>query len=372
MLADARDKGRAVLADARDKAGPLLADARDKAAPVLADARDKAGPCCRRPRQGRAATRRRPRQGRALRLRRHATSSPSDVLPALTAALASVDEATEDARAETKKRGKAVAAALKGEVEAPEKKHRGRTLLVAARPRRHRLRRVKKFGAKQPTTSWQSSYTPPPAPAPPPAGGPVAGAGAHRADADADDIAASDPAEAASDAADVPHDATTPDNPVAEIDVDKKYDRRLRPRHLGDGGRVVPARLGAAAADGGGRSTGRCSATQASICSHHENSQSIRSSRPVGDLLAGHPPPAHDDLLVHRQLPPDVADASTRWSRPVCATSTTSASGRGVQRGEQAARAAARARSPSARPAGPSPPARAGAACRSAAAVAPG
>ena len=57
-----------------------------------------------------------------------------------------------------------------------------------------------------------------------PAGGPVAGAGAgaHRADATPDDSAASDPAEAASDATDVPHDATTPDKPVEEIDVSKK------------------------------------------------------------------------------------------------------------------------------------------------------
>ena len=69
---------------------------------------------------------------------------------------------------------------------------------------------AKRLGRRQPTTNWQSSYTPPPAPTPPPAGGPLAGAGlgatagtgAHRAEAD--DTAASDPAEAASDAADVP------------------------------------------------------------------------------------------------------------------------------------------------------------------------
>jgi hypothetical protein len=144
------------------------------------------------------------------------------VLPAVTAALAAVDEATADTRAETKKRGKAVAAALKGEVEAPEKKHRVRSLLVVLGLGGIAFAVVKRLGRRQPTTSWQSSYTPPPAPVPPAAGGPVAGAGAHRADAASDDTAASDPTEAASDAADVPHDASTPDNPVTEIDVDKK------------------------------------------------------------------------------------------------------------------------------------------------------
>ena len=201
-LADARDKAVPVLADARDRAVPVLVDARDKAAPYVAEARDKAAPYVSDARDKFAET----------------------VLPALTAALASVDEATEDVRDETKKRGKAVAAALKGEVAVPEKKkHRGRKLLVLLGLSGLGYAAFKKFGSKQPTTNWQSSYTPPPAPTPSPAGGPVAtgGAGAHRLDAEGDDTAASDPSEAASDAADVPHDATTPDNPVEEVDVNK-------------------------------------------------------------------------------------------------------------------------------------------------------
>ena len=201
-LADARDKAVPVLADARDRAVPVLVDARDKAAPYVAEARDKAAPYVSDAREKFAET----------------------VLPALTAALASVDEATEDVRDETKKRGKAVAAALKGEVAVPEKKkHRGRKLLVLLGLSGLGYAAFKKFGSKQPTTNWQSSYTPPPAPTPSPAGGPVAtgGAGAHRLDAEGDDTAASDPSEAASDAADVPHDATTPDNPVEEVDVNK-------------------------------------------------------------------------------------------------------------------------------------------------------
>ena len=200
VLTEARDRAVPVLADARDRAVPVLVDARDKAAPYVSDARDKAAPYV-----------------------SDARDRFNDaVLPVLTAALASVEDATEDVRGETKKRGKAVAAALKGEVEAPEKKHRGRTLLVLLGLSGLGYAAYKKFGAKQPTTSWQSSYTPPPAPAPTPAGGPVAGGGvgAHRAEG-ADDVAASDPGEAVSDAADVPHDATTPDNPVEDVDVSK-------------------------------------------------------------------------------------------------------------------------------------------------------
>lgn len=197
---NARDKAVPVLTEARDKAVPVLTEARDKAAPYVAEARDKAAPYVSDARDRFSET----------------------VLPVLTAALASVDEATEDVRDETKKRGRAVAAALKGEIEAPKKKRRGWKLLVLLGLAGLGYAGYQKFGGKQPTTTWQSSYTPPPAPTPAPAGGPVAGAGAHRADAEPDDTAASDPAEAASDATDVPHDATTPDTPVEEIDVTKK------------------------------------------------------------------------------------------------------------------------------------------------------
>ena len=201
VLTDARDKAAPVLADARSKAAPVLADARDKAAPYVSDARDKAAPYVSDARDKFTET----------------------VLPALTAALASVDDATEDYRAEGKRRGKAVAAALKGEVEAPaaRKKRRGPKLLVLLGLGGLGYAAWKKFGGQQPTTTWQSSYTPPPAPTPPPAGGPVAGAGQHRAEATPNDTAASDPAEAASDSTDVPHGTTTPDNPVEQLDVEK-------------------------------------------------------------------------------------------------------------------------------------------------------
>jgi F0F1-type ATP synthase membrane subunit b/b' len=204
LLDDARAKVSPVFEDARARVAPVLVDAREKAAPVLADAREKAAPYVADARD---------------RL-------TTEVLPVVTAALATVDAATADARHETAKRGKAVAAALRGEVEPPQKKHRGRTLLLLLGLGAAVGAIARTLGKRQPTTNWQSSYTPPPAPTEASSGGPVAGVapdgGLHRADRTPDDIAASTPGEAASDATDVPHDATTPDNPVEEIDVEKQ------------------------------------------------------------------------------------------------------------------------------------------------------
>ncbi len=64
--------------------------------------------------------------------------------------------------------------------------------------------------------SWQSSYTPTPAPAPAtPAAAP---GGAHAGSSD--DGAGGTPGEAVADAAEEPHEATTPDDPATIIDVD--------------------------------------------------------------------------------------------------------------------------------------------------------
>jgi hypothetical protein len=136
----------------------------------------------------------------------------NDVLPALTAAVAAVDDATEDVRAEALKRGKAVVAAAKGEEVVVAPSHRLRNLLIALGLGGVAFAVTRRLGKRQPSTTWQSSYTPPPAPTPPSAAPvPVP-----------DDVAASDPAEAAADAGEVPHDATTPDTPVAEVHVEKE------------------------------------------------------------------------------------------------------------------------------------------------------
>jgi vacuolar-type H+-ATPase subunit H len=196
----ARDKAAPVLADARDKAGPLLAEARDKAAPYVAEARDKAAPYA-------AAARDR---------------IASEVMPVVTSALGSLDEATEEVRNETVRRGKAVTAALKGEIEAPapRKSRRGPLMLILLGLGGIGFAVARRLGNRQPTTTWQSSYTPPapasPSTAPAAPAAPSASAGRSTADP-----AASDPAEAAADATEAPHTATTPEDPATEVDVDK-------------------------------------------------------------------------------------------------------------------------------------------------------
>lgn len=188
---DLADRIGPTVESARDKAAPLLADARDKAAPLVADARDKAGP--------------------ALSEARDRLTH--DVLPIITAAIAAASEATEDVRGETRKRGKAAVAALKGEVEAPKKKHRLRKALILLGLGGIAAAVAKKLSDRPATTAWQSSYTPTPTA---PAGD---AGGAHKADAD--DQGGASPDVAAADAASSPHPATTPDNPAETIDVSK-------------------------------------------------------------------------------------------------------------------------------------------------------
>lgn len=194
-VAEAREKAAPLLADARDRTAPLLADAREKAAPLVAEAREKAAP--------------------ALHEARDRFST--EVLPVLTAAVAAAGAATEDVREETAKRGKAVAAALKGEVEAPRRTHRLRNLLVLLGLGGLVAFVVKKKSDREPTTAWQSSYTPTPASATNSSTG-----GAHKAEESAEDTAGASPDVVAADAAAEPHPATTPDNPAETVDVSKQ------------------------------------------------------------------------------------------------------------------------------------------------------
>ena len=180
LIAEAREKAVSYGTEAREKAGPLVAEAREKATPALESARDKL---------------------------------TTEVLPVITAAIAAAGEATEDVRGETKKRGKAAVAALKGEVEAPKEKHRVRKLLILLGLGGVVAFVAKKMSDRPATTTWQSSYTPTPA-------APAEG-GAHRAEEDADDKGGASPDVAAADAAAAPHPATTPDNPAETIDVSK-------------------------------------------------------------------------------------------------------------------------------------------------------
>jgi vacuolar-type H+-ATPase subunit H len=211
----AREKAGPALAEARGKAGPLLADAREKAAPLLAEAREKAAPLVSEAREKAApyVTEAREKAGPALAEARERFAA--EVVPAVAAALASLDEATEEVRGETKRRGKAVAAALKGEIEAPKKTHKLRTTLVVLGLGGIAATVAKKLSDRKATTAWQSSYTPTPA-------APSTANGAHRADAAPVDEGGASPDVAVADNAAEPHAATTPDNPAVEVDVTDK------------------------------------------------------------------------------------------------------------------------------------------------------
>jgi F0F1-type ATP synthase membrane subunit b/b' len=228
LLADARDKAAPVLADAREKAAPVIADVRAKAAPVLVDARAKAAPVLADARAKAAPYISDARDKATPYISDARERLATEVLPAVTAALATLDAATEEARHETVKRSKAVAAALKGEVEAPKpKKRRGPLALLLLLTVGGAVFAVsRRLASRKPTTNWQSSYTPPPAPTAGTSSGPAAGVGVegglHRAEDAPDDTAASDPAEAVSDATDIPHPATTPDDPVEDIHIDRQ------------------------------------------------------------------------------------------------------------------------------------------------------
>lgn len=189
---DLADRLAPHVESAREMAGPMIADAKDKAGPIVAEARSKAA-------------------------------------PAMAAAVAAASDASKEARGEAKKRGRATVAALKGEVDAPKKKHRKRKLVALMGLAGIGGLIAKHFSDRQATTAWQSSYKPTPTtpPASParrfadetPMGTASAAAAAA---APSDDEGAAAPDEAAADAEETPHAATTPDNPAEVIEVDKK------------------------------------------------------------------------------------------------------------------------------------------------------
>lgn len=196
----ARDKAGPALAEAREKAGPLLAEARDRARPVITEAREKAGPVLADARE---------KAGPVLAETRHRWES--DVRPAVLSAVSAADEASEPYREEALRRGKAAAAALRGEVApAPKKKHRLRRFVLLLGLAGVGALVAKMLSDRKASTAWQSSYqpaptTPPPAPAPAPTA--------------TDDPAASSPGEAIADSAETPHQPSDPDAPADEVDV---------------------------------------------------------------------------------------------------------------------------------------------------------
>jgi ElaB/YqjD/DUF883 family membrane-anchored ribosome-binding protein len=168
-LVDAREKAGPALADAREKAAPYVAEARERAAAALQDAREQAGP--------------------------------------LVAAGA---EKASGVASQAKEAADARVAQLRGE----DKKKKGgklRKLAIFAA-----LAGVAGFVAKKlqgggQSNNWQSSYVPTPAPSPAPAPAPT-------------DAGAAGPDEAISDAAEEPHEVTTPDDPATVVDLENSED----------------------------------------------------------------------------------------------------------------------------------------------------
>ena len=158
-LADARTKAAPYVAEARDRAAAALVEARESAGPVLADARDKAAPLV--------------------------ASGAAKASEVAAQAKEAADARVAQLRGEEKKKGSklkklAIFAALAGAIG-----------FVA-----------KKLQSGGQADNWQSSYVPTPAPA------------------KANDAGAAGPDEAISDAADEPHEATTPDQPAEVVDLE--------------------------------------------------------------------------------------------------------------------------------------------------------
>ncbi|MEO5661675.1 MAG: hypothetical protein ABIR39_00190 [Nocardioides sp.] len=188
----ARDQVGPALSDAREKAGPALADARDRAVPLLQDARDKAAPVIA---EGRALAAEKAAAGAAVAAGHAATSR--DFAAAKVA----------EFRAEPEPQGSKLKKVL----------FIGGLLAIGGAV----FSKLKQSGE---SSNWQSSYVPTPPPAPAataPVADPAAPAPIQPLPTDsADDVAGSDPSEAISDAAEAPHDVTTPDAPAEIIDVD--------------------------------------------------------------------------------------------------------------------------------------------------------
>ena len=194
-LSDARDRIGPALEDARDRIGPALDDARERITPRLEDARDRAVPAANAARD-------------AALVKLAATAAtvatklddrlPDDRTPAFIA------------NASTNKKGSKL-----------------RKLLVLAGLGGVAAFAVKKLQGDS-TPTWQAATPPPARPtsateAPSGSASQAASSGGTdpAEDTGTGDVGGGTPGEAVSDAADEPHDPTTPDAPAEEIDVTK-------------------------------------------------------------------------------------------------------------------------------------------------------
>jgi vacuolar-type H+-ATPase subunit H len=163
------------VADARDKAVPLIEDARDRARPIIAD-------------------------GAAIAAER----------------AAQVAELAQQKAAESRDLAAAKVAEIKGEK--PKKRSKLKKFVLFSGLAAGAAFVAAKLKGGRDSANWNTSYTPAPAPAPSAAPTPAA----PQAGVEADDPAGSSPDEALADAAESPHDVTTPDQPADEVVIDDK------------------------------------------------------------------------------------------------------------------------------------------------------
>jgi hypothetical protein len=172
------------MSTAKEKTGPVLADAKAKAAPVLADAKAKAGPAV--------------ASGAAIAAEKIAAGATIAAEKAAEASQAAADRVAEVAAPQPKKK--------RGTLK--------KLLLVTglAAAAAYVAQRLRGPGQGD---SWQSSYTPTPAPNPGTVGSTGSTGPTH-------DEGGSSPDEAIADSAETPHPVTTPDEPADVVDVDKE------------------------------------------------------------------------------------------------------------------------------------------------------
>jgi hypothetical protein len=179
-VATAMEKAAPVIADARTKAAPVIADAKAKAAPVIADARAKAAPA--------VAT------GAALAAEKIAAGATIAAEKAAAGATMAAEKVAEVAEPQpTRKKGSTF-----------------RKLLLVTGLAAAAAFVVRKLQSGKQSDTWQSSYTPTPAPSPAAAPGGTT------------DEGGSSPDEVLADTVEAPHPVTTPDDPADVVDVDKE------------------------------------------------------------------------------------------------------------------------------------------------------
>ncbi|GAA1109160.1 hypothetical protein GCM10009630_02670 [Kribbella jejuensis] len=169
----AKDRVRPLAESASEKLGPAVGQVRDHLAPAVGTAREKVSPYAEKAVERgahlahQAVEKAGPVLDDALAKVGPATEHAAerarerlndDVLPKVTAALATLAAAAEPVVEETARRGKATKAALKGEIDLPKKSHKLRNLVLFLGLGALAAAAVKKL-LTPPEPAWQSTPT---------------------------------------------------------------------------------------------------------------------------------------------------------------------------------------------------------------------